>query len=371
MLQYNIIYREENRIMNRFKIKKGTILTLMFWSFVIGLVVYQNGWLVMLKTPSAKEKLIQKKKENKKETRIAEKKKVRSKKKTRIASTIYLPTQKVIEKQGEKIIEDVNKQPNRKPERPMERKEHLAFREQPLPENAEKKEKRVPRIPVQPEDKPKVSVRKVAKKPVTKPVSLPEVKNVVKEPLKIVKNFDFRKYRANLINNYKVRKGERVPLLFIDDHNQSKLYKQGLSFYGYKLIARPEVKSGKPYYFVINNSGMEQIDKAWPYGSCPSALQEDHNLFMELLSQPKFAGIPNCRYELFYAPLDTRMIALLESKLKLIIEENNVTANEISRMIGTFKEIGGSYILIIETVIMVDEKRLYVRDPDNIIVAAR
>ncbi|MBS1258459.1 MAG: hypothetical protein MAG551_01518 [Candidatus Scalindua arabica] len=209
------------------------------------------------------------------------------------------------------------------------------------------------------------------KKPVTKPVSLPEVKNVVKEPLKIVKNFDFRKYRDNLINNYKVRKGERIPLLFIDDHGKSKLYKQGLSFYGYQLIARPEVKSGKPYYFVINNSGMKRIDKAWPYGSCPSALREDRNLFRKLLSQPQFAGIPDVRYELFYAPLDTRMIALLESKLKLIIEENSVTSNEISRVIGTFKEVGGSYILIIETVIMVDEKRLRVRDPDNIIVAAR
>ena len=160
-------------------------------------------------------------------------------------------------------------------------------------------------------------------------------------------------------------------MLFIDDHGKSKLYKQGLSFYGYQLIATPKVKSGKPYYFVINNSGMERIDKAWPYGSCPSALREDRNLFRKLLSQPQFAGIPNGQYELFYAPLDTRMIALLESKLKLIIDENSVTANEISRMIGTFKEIGGSYILIIETVIMIDEKRLYVRDPDNVIVAVR
>ena len=65
------------------------------------------------------------------------------------------------------------------------------------------------------------------------------------------------------------------------------------------------------------------------------------------------------------------MIALLESKLKLIIDENSVTVNEISRIIGSFKEIGGSYILIIETVIMIDEKRLYVRDPDNVIVAVR
>ncbi|MBT6227115.1 MAG: hypothetical protein HOI47_10700 [Candidatus Scalindua sp.] len=353
--------------MNRFKIKKGTILTLMFWGLVIGLVVYQNGWLVMLKTPSVQEKLIQKKKE----TKTVEKKNVKSKKNTRIASTIYLPTPKVIEKQEEKIIEDVNKQPYRKLGTPIERKEHLAFKEQPLPGNVEKKEKRVPEIPVQPEDKPKVAVRKVAKKPVTKPVSLPVVKNVVKEPSKIVKDFDFRKYRANLINNYKVRKGEKIPLLFIDDHGKSKLYKQGLSFYGYQLIATPKVKSGKPYYFVINNSGMERIDKAWPYGSCPSALREDRNLFRKLLSQPQFAGIPNGQYELFYAPLDTRMIALLESKLKLIIDENSVTVNEISRIIGSFKEIGGSYILIIETVIMIDEKRLYVRDPDNVIVAVR
>ncbi|MCR4288644.1 MAG: hypothetical protein NUV86_00060 [Candidatus Scalindua sp.] len=360
-------------MMNRFKIKKGTILTLMFWGFVIGLVVYQNGWLVMLKTSSVQEKLIQKKKENKKETKIVEKKKVKSKKKTRIASTIYLPTpQTAIKKLERKKIDDNDQKPVRKLEKLLERKEHLAFKEQPVPVNAEKEEKRVPEIlAVQPEDKPKVAARKVAKKPVTKPVSLSEVKNVVKEPLKIVKNFDFRKYRANLINNYKVRKGERVPLLFIDDHGKSKLYKQGLSFYGYQLIARPEVKSGKPYYFIINNSGMERIDKAWPYGSFPSALLEDRNLFRNLLSQPQFAGIPNCRYELFYAPLDTRMIAILESKLKLIIEENNVTANEISRMIGTFKEIEDSYILIIETVIMIDEKRLYVRDPDNVIVAVR
>jgi len=359
--------------MNRFKIKKGTILTLMFWSFVIGLVVYQNGWFVMLKTPSAKEKLIQKKKENKKEARIAEEKKVRSKKKTRIASTIYLPTPQTVLKKPEikRIIEErVKQQPVMKRERPIARNEHLAFKEQPLPENAEKKEKRVPEIPVQPEVKPENSVRSNVEKTISEQKLSPAKNETLKKKADTEKRFDFTDYTTNLISNYGVREGEKVPVLFIDDHNKSGLYKEGLAFYGYQLIAKPEVKSGKPYYFLINNSGMERIDEAWPYGNCPSALQEDRNLFRTLLYQPQFAEMTNQQYELFYAPVDTRMIAILECKLNLIIKEVHLATNEISSMIGTFKEIGNSYILIIESIVTAKGKHISIDDPDNRITTA-
>jgi len=210
-------------MMNRFKIKKGTVLTLVFWSFVIGLVVYQNGWLVTLKTPSVQEKLIQKKKE----TKIVEKK-VKSKKKRRIASKIYLPAQQVVEKREEKIIEDVNKQPDRKPETPIERKEHLAFREPPLPGNAEKKEKGVPEIPsVQPEVEPENTVHNKVEKSTAKQVSLPAKREMAKESVETEKRFDFTDYTSNLINNYGIREGEQVPLLLIDDHDNNELYKEG------------------------------------------------------------------------------------------------------------------------------------------------
>lgn len=356
----------KNKILHR----RGAIsaLVLLFWAFFLSFVFYQNDWFgIWTSSVSVQEKEKSHKKEIKKGKRITEKKKVKDSitKQPKVASKIYLPTQTVIKKPEKKRIEEnVNKQPDRKPERPIERKEHLAFKEQPLPVNAEKKEEAAPEKLVSPaEITPENVVNKNLERSISKQISLPEKKETTK------RKFDFSKYKNNLIKNYKVREGEKIPLLLIDDHNQRGLYKQGLSFYGYQLIAKPEVKSGKPYYFVINNSGMERIDEAWPYGNCPPALREDRNLFRKLLSQPQFAEISNMEYELFYAPLDTRMIAILESKLKLIIESIRLDVGDISQMTGTFKKIENSYILIIESIVTIDGRYMKVNDPDNRIAA--
>ena len=70
-------------------------------------------------------------------------------------------------------------------------------------------------------------------------------------------------------------------------------------------------------------------------------------------------------------PVDTRMMAILESKLKLIVEEVRLTTNDISEMVGAFKKIGDSYILIIESIVTAKGKRISVDDPDNRIIDHR
>lgn len=308
-------------------------------------------------------------KEIKKEQKTREKKIMEEAKEQRLAANkIYLPRQKVSEKQSGKIIENID----RKSEKPIERKQHLASKEQPLPENDEETEETVPDMPVEPaEVKPDNVVHKNVEKPLLKQVSAPEKREMAKEDVETEKEFDFTDYTENLINNYAIRDGEQVPLLLIDDHDKNELYKEGLQFYGYQIIARPKVRPENPYYFVINNLGMIRIDEVCPYtGLFPPVLQEDRKLFKRLLYQPQFAEMPDRQYELFYAPLDTGMMAILECKLKLIIEEVRLATNEISRMIGTFKKIGDSYILIIESIVTAKGKRINVDDPDNRITTA-
>ncbi|KHE90480.1 MAG: hypothetical protein SCABRO_03782 [Candidatus Scalindua brodae] len=350
--------------------RKKTIfkMVLLFHACILLFVIYQNNWFGMI-TPSVREKPKLQEKEIENKMKISETKvKDKVKKQMKAVNKIYLPRQNVSEKQIEKHDDQIDV----KQERPIERKEYLAFKEQSLPgRNAGKKEKEVPEIlTVQPEVKPENSARNNVEKSISKQ-KLPPAKNeTLKKKVETEKRFDFTDYTTNLISNYRVREGEKVPVLFIDDHNKSGLYKEGLAFYGYQLIAKPEVKSGKPYYFVINNSGMERIDEAWPYGNCPPALQEDRDLFRKLLSQPQFAEMTNRQYELFYAPVDTRMMTILECKLKLIIEEVRLATNEISRMTGTFKEIGDSYILIIESIVTAKGEHIDIDDPDNRITTA-
>jgi len=353
---------------NEISQRKRTIFktVLLFHACGLLFISYVNDWLVM-RTPSVQEEKPQlQEKEIKNEKKIREKKvKDEARKQMMAVNKIYLPQQKVSEKQIEKNVNNID----RKPERLIERKEHLAFKEQPLPENAEKKEKEVSEIPaVQPEVEQENTVYNNVEKSTAKQVSLPAKEETTKKKVETEKRFDFTDYTSNLINNYAIRDGEQVPLLLIDDHDKNELYKEGLQFYGYQIIARPKVRPKKPYYFVINNLEMMQIDEVCPYtGLFPSVLPEDHKLFKRLLYQPQFAEIPNRQYELFYAPLNIRMMAILECKLKLIIEEIHVTTNEISRMIGTFKEIGDSYILIIESIVTVKGQHKKVFDPDILI----
>lgn len=331
---------------------------------VCGLIFisYFGGWFGV-NTPQTQVEQ-PKDKEIKKEQKTKEKKIKEEAKKQRVAaSKIYLPRQKVSEKQMEKIIENID----RKPERQIERKQHLASKEQPLPENAEKTEETDPDMQEEhAEVKPDNVVHKNVEKSFSKQVSLPEKREMTKENVETEKEFDFTDYTSNLINNYGIQDGEQVPLLLIDDHNKNELYKEGLQFYGYQIIARPKVRPEKPYYFVIDNLGMMRIDEICPYtGLFPSVLQKDHKLFKRLLYQPQFAEMPNRKYELFYAPLDTLMLKILACKQKMILEDIHLATNDISKMIGTFKEIGDSYILIIESIVTVNGNRMKVYDPDN------
>tara|TARA_B100002003_G_C13655395_1_gene333120 strand:- start:288 stop:485 length:198 start_codon:yes stop_codon:yes gene_type:complete len=63
------------------------------------------------------------------------------------------------------------------------------------------------------------------------------------------------------------------------------------------------------------------------------------------------------------------MLNVIECKQKLILESMDLDIKQVSRMIGTFKKLDSSYILIIESVVTIDGKRLNVRDPDNRIIA--
>jgi len=356
-----------NKILQRKRTIFKTVL--LFHACGLLFIFYVNNWFGMRTSYVQAEKPQHQDEEIKNKTKIREKNvKDEVKKKMVAVNKIYLPRQKLSEKQIEKNVSDVD----RKPGRLIERKEYLAFKEQPLPgEKTETKKNEVPEIlAVQPEVKPENSVRSNVEKTISEQKLSPAKNETLKKKADTEKRFDFTDYTTNLISNYGVREGEKIPVLFIDDHNKSGLYKEGLAFYGYQLIAKPEVKSGKPYYFLINNSGMERIDEAWPYGNCPSALQEDRNLFRTLLYQPQFAEMTNQQYELFYAPVDTRMIAILECKLNLIIKEVHLATNEISSMIGTFKEIGNSYILIIESIVTAKGKHISIDDPDNRITTA-
>ncbi len=223
---------------------------------------------------------------------------------------------------------------------------------------------------MQSEIKQKYVVREDIEKHALEQAALPEKTELAKEITGVDNNFDFTEYTTSLFKNYGIREGEKAPLLLIDDHNKSRLYKKGLEFYGYRLIARPLVKPRDPYYFVINNSGTQLMQETCPYaGVFPSVLQEDRKLFERLLLHPQFREFSKNQHQIFYAPIDTRMLNVIECKQKLILRSMNLDIKQVSRMIGTFKKLDSSYLLIIETVVTIDGKRINVRDPDNRIVA--
>lgn len=352
-----------NKILERNRKRNISAIVILFYACALLFVSYQNDWWFGVETPQIQEEQ-PKDKEIKKEQKTREKKIMgEAKRQMTAVNKIYLPGQNFSEKQIEKKVNSID----RKPEKPIERKEHLAFKEQSPTEISENTDAAVPEIPAgEPEAKPENVVHETEEYPLLKPEPAPVKREMTKEDVAAEKGFDFADYTSNLINNYAAPDGEQVPLLFIDDHDEKELYREGLQFYGYQIIARPKVRPERPYYLVINNLGMRRIDEVCPYmGLFPSVLQEDHKLFKRLIYQPQFSEIPYRQYELFYAPLDIRMMAILECKLKLIIEEFRLTTNEISRMIGTFKEIGGSYILIIESIVTAKGKHINIDDPDN------
>lgn len=349
------MYKDTKKTSNR----KTLILAFVVILHACGLlfIAHVNDWFGM-KTP-----YVQEEKPRLQEKEIENEKKIREKK-TRddvknqmmAVNKIYLPRQRFSKKQMEKNIENID----RKSESPIERKEHLASKEQPLPGNVEKTEKKAPEKLVRPAGiKPENVVSKNVEKSISKQVSLSAKKETTK------KKFDFTDYTMNLINNYGIRDGEQIPLLLIDDHNERRLYKKGLEFYGYRLIARPRVRPRYPYYFVINNSGIQLLQETCPYvGVFPSVLQEDRKLFERLLLHPQFGEFSKNQHQMFYAPMDTLMLNVIACKQKLILESMDLDIKNVSSMIGTFKKLDSSYILIIESVVTVHGQHKKVFDPD-------
>ena len=275
---------------------------------------------------------------------------------------IYLPAQMPLQDQ------DVNSEPKGLINEELD----LPFSKEPLPiENNDTKVASSEETEIQSEIIQENIVREYIEKNALEQAAIPEMTMLAKEITDVDNNFDFTEYTTSLIKNYGKREGEKIPLLLIDDHNDSRLYKKGLEFYGYRLIARPSIRPREPYYFVINDSGIQFLQETCPYaGVFPSVLQEDRNLFEGLLQQHKYRELSKNQHQIFYAPIDTQMLSVVESKQKLILENMDLDIKQVSRMIGTFKKVGSSYILIIESIGTIDGTIIKVHDPDNSIMTA-
>lgn len=354
-------------MVNKISRRTKTILMRVIFLHVCGLIFisYFGNWFGMRAPSIQEEKPELQEIRGEKEVR---KKKIEGivKEQSKVINKVYLPKQNLLDEQKEENFRNINNPPKVLDESEL----NLLSEKRPLSERNEQENVFPDELKIQSEIKRESVVRKDIEEPTLKHTALPEEKKMTKEDIGAKKKFDFTDYAANLINNYGIRDGEKVPLLLIDDHDKSGLYKTGLEFYGYQLIARPKVRPKEPYYFVINDLRIRRIEETCPYtGILPSVLQEDKKLFERLLYQPQFSKMSNMEYELFYAPLDTRMLTLLRCKQKLILENARLDVSDISKMVGTFKRIGSSYILIIESIVTANGNRMKVYDPDNRITA--
>ena len=290
------------------------------------------------------------------------------KEQTLTANKIYLPEQMPLRDLDVENLNNVNSEP----ENLINEEQDLPFSKDPLPiENNDTKVASSEKTEIQSE----IIQEKVAQEEIEKhaleQAALPEKTRQVKEIIDVENNFDFTEYTTSLIKNHGKREGDKIPLLLIDDHNESRLYKNGLEFYCYRLIARPKNRPREPYYFVMNGSGIQLLKETCPYaGAFPSVLQEDRKLFEGLLQQPQYRELSMNQHQIFYAPTDTTMLNVIESKQKMILEGIDLDIKNVSRMISTFKKLDSSYILIIESVETIDGRIMKVHDPDNRIMTA-
>lgn len=98
-------------------------------------------------------------------------------------------------------------------------------------------------------------------------------------------SFDFEKYGKNLVEIAGLKEGESMPILELDESN----YKEGLRFYGYQLVARPQPLPKEPYYFAFNNTEIKFIKGKSPYiGTFYPAEQADKLLFERVLSKSAY-----------------------------------------------------------------------------------
>lgn len=181
---------------------------------------------------------------------------------------------------------------------------------------------------------------------------------------KEIDDFDFNEYQDKLLRCADLKDGEQTPVLRIDDHNNREIYKAGLKFYGYQLIGVPKKNLRDPYYYTVTEIGISLINEKCPYTGGFEAHTEDHELFRRLLSGHQSRPVSLSDYELFYAPMDSRMQMIVKSKLKLITGKLCVAIEDISGVLGSFRRVGRSYVIIIESVLTKGGSHLGIDDPD-------
>lgn len=187
-----------------------------------------------------------------------------------------------------------------------------------------------------------------------------------------VGKIDFTEYEADLMKNYGVKEGEKIPLLSLEDYGDEDTYKKGLRFYGYqRLVARPKqfFVEGKPFYFVFKGAKIEMINKEYPYhGVFPAALQKDCDLFYKLVEDSQYVDLLSVEYQIFYAPdekSDMVRPMLLVNEQKRIMSNLPYSVTEVESMIGSFKKVKNSYRFIIEFLLMNGGKIIPVVGPER------
>lgn len=185
---------------------------------------------------------------------------------------------------------------------------------------------------------------------------------------KPAETFNIESYKKDLIERAGLKDGERTPLILFDD----MYYKEGLSYYGYQLVARPNLLPKEPYYFVISESEIKLVRERSPYvGTFPPATEEDVLHFRELLSKSSYCEMTkDCQFQVFYAPMDMQMQQLMKCKLKIILDSFHEKMDEIVKAQSKFKKIGNEYILTIESFQKMNGQTVIVNDPDNQNVAS-
>lgn len=182
-------------------------------------------------------------------------------------------------------------------------------------------------------------------------------------------SFDFEKYGKNLIEIAGLKEGETMPVLVLDESN----YKEGLRFYGYQLVARPQPLPKEPYYFAFNNKEITFAKGKCPYiGTFHPAEQADQLLFERLLSQSAYNELAkDTQFQLFYAPMDKEKECLLKCKTKTVLGAYPGDASEIAIVHGKFGKKDDAYILIIESLQKSSGEIVNINDPTSNLVSLR
>ena len=180
-------------------------------------------------------------------------------------------------------------------------------------------------------------------------------------------SFDFEKYVKNLVEIAGLKEGEKIPVLELDESN----YKEGLSFYGYQLVARPQPLPKEPYYFAFNDTEIKFVKGKSPYiGTFYPAVQADKLLFERLLSQSAYNELAkDTQFQLFYAPMNAEKERLLKCKTKTVLSSFQGDVSEVVKIHGKFIKVGDAYILIVESLQKSNGEIIHINDRDNSTIA--